>query len=216
MKFSLTKTTSRRRLTWPAQLILALFLIGALITCGRNLYAFLAPDYQPKEGILIIEGWMQDADLKTALQIYHTGTYEKIATTGVQIETGAHLINWKTYAKMTTARLIELGIPPEQIITASGIEAQRDRTYVAACTLRDKLKEEGIGQQNLHLISVGSHGRRSHLLFRKAFGTDYNIGLTSLPDQSFDPNHWWKCSNGFRKVVNETIAYFYALFFFHP
>jgi hypothetical protein len=165
---------------------------------------------------LVIEGWIDDQSLASALAIYEAGNYSHIASTGVQIDIGSHLVAYKTYADMTTARLIERGLSPDEIITASGMSAQRDRTYAAAIALKQQLTALQLDEKNIHLLTVGPHGRRSRLLYKKALGPNYTIGITCLEDPTYNAANWWHSSNGVRTVISESIAYLYALFFFHP
>jgi len=37
-----------------------------------------------------------------------------------------------------------------------------------------------------------------------------------VPDPDYDPKRWWRYSEGVREVLGESIAWFYAAFFFHP
>jgi uncharacterized SAM-binding protein YcdF (DUF218 family) len=82
--------------------------------------------------------------------------------------------------------------------------------------MREYLMAYNIGETNVHLVTTGPHGRRSRLLFQKALGKDYNVGVTCLEDASYDPAHWYCYSEGVRSVIGEFIAYTYAKFFFFP
>jgi len=37
-----------------------------------------------------------------------------------------------------------------------------------------------------------------------------------VPDKDYDPERWWRYSAGVRGVIDESVAYIYAKFFFHP
>ena len=82
--------------------------------------------------------------------------------------------------------------------------------------MREGIMAYNINEINLHLVTVGPHGRRSRMLFQKALGKDYRIGVTCLEDSSYNAEDWYKCSEGVRSVLGEFIAYAYAKFFFHP
>ncbi len=73
-----------------------------------------------------------------------------------------------------------------------------------------------IDATSLNLMTMSDHSRRSRLLFRKALGRDYHVGIISIESQDYDPNRWWKSSEGVRTVVGEIIAYGYARFLFWP
>jgi len=216
MQFSLFSKRTVCVPTWRGWVFFFLMFItlGWLMILG--LHPFLAQNIPPHNGLLVIEGWLPDYALDDALSIYHNGHYEKIICTGIPIETGDALLEWNSYAQMTTARLIKAGINPENILTAIGENVQHDRTYASALAMKKLLKTAGITQTNIHLISMGAHGRRSRLLFSKALGTDYRVGVTSLKDETYDETHWWTSSNGVRDVIPELVAWIYAKFFFNP
>ena len=70
--------------------------------------------------------------------------------------------------------------------------------------------------KSFNIYSLGVHSRRSLLMFEKAFGDEYKIGIYADRDISFDPVHWWQNSKGFRNVGNELMAYCFVRLFFHP
>jgi uncharacterized SAM-binding protein YcdF (DUF218 family) len=67
-----------------------------------------------------------------------------------------------------------------------------------------------------NLVSVGPHCRRSRLLFEKALGEAIQVGVVPAPPDDYEPEHWWRTSQGFRTVSGEIIAYAYARLFFNP
>ncbi|MEN7972210.1 MAG: ElyC/SanA/YdcF family protein [Verrucomicrobiota bacterium] len=217
MKFALTKEYTGRKLTWRGRLLMLLVVVSAVIGSIAGLYPFLAPEKPPHQGLLVIEGWIHDFALDEAVAIYRTGNYSKIICTGVPIETGSYIQQYKSYPEMTTARLRKLGIPENQIITTIADETKKDRTYAAAVALREAFMAYNLEEKtNLHLITTGPHGRRSRMLFQKALGKNFNIGITCLEPSSYDTERWYTCSEGVRSVTGELIAYTYAKLFFHP
>lgn len=216
MKFALTKEYTGRKLTWLARLLIAVILIGTLVGLTLNLYSFLAPEAPPHKGLMVVEGWIHDFALDEAVTLYRTGNYSKIVCTGVPIETGSYIQQYKSYPEMTAARLEKMGINPEEIVVAIADYEKKDRTYLAATALRQAFMTYNIEETNLHLITTGPHGRRSRMLFQKALGDDYNIGITCLDAYAYDRGDWYTCSEGVRSVIGELIAYTYAKLFFHP
>ena len=81
------------------------------------------------------------------------------------LETGHYLTPFRTYPEMTAARLQHLGIPHASIHPIVAPRVQRDRTYAAALALRKYLDQHALTNQPIHLITIGPHARRSHLLF---------------------------------------------------
>ena len=216
MTFALTKEHTGRRLTWMGWLLTILLIAGALFAFLANLYPFLAPDKAPHDGVMVVEGWIHDFALDDAVRMYRSGDYSKIVCTGIPIETGSYIQQFNSYPEMTAARLRKMGIPDEQIIVTVADANKNDRTYLAAVAMREGIMAYNIGETNLHLVTVGPHGRRSRMLFQKALGKDYNIGVTCLDESSYDAEDWYKCSEGVRSVIGESIAYTYAKLFFHP
>ena len=216
MRFALTSKKLRKRPTWLGWLLIATLFSGILWGFITNLYPFLAPEKPPRKGVMIVEGWIHDFALDEAITIFKTGDYSKIVCTGVQIETGSYIQQFKSYPEMTAARLNKMGIPEEKIVVTIADDVQKDRTYMAATALREAIITHNIQEKDLHLITTGPHGRRSRLLFSKALGDEYNIGITCLDDMGYDPDEWYKYSEGVRIVISELIAYTYAKLIFHP
>ena len=111
---------------------------------------------------------------------------------------------------------IAQGIPADQIVVTVADGTKNDRTHLAAVAMREGIMAYNITETDLHLVTVGPHGRRSRMLFQKALGKDYRIGVTCLDESSYDSQNWYQCSEGVRAVIGEFIAYPYATFFFHP
>jgi uncharacterized SAM-binding protein YcdF (DUF218 family) len=216
MKFKLRTERTRKRLTWQGRLLVFVISLGLFSFLFFNLYSFLAPDHAPKTGIMVVEGWIHDEALAEAVHLFEAGNYSMIACTGIPIETGSYLQEFGSYSEMTAARLRELGIPKSAILVCTADDFTKDRTYQSAVALRDALANAGISEKKLHLVTTGPHGRRSRMLFQKALGKDYKIGITCLPDNTYMPSKWFACSEGVRSVVGEAIAYIYAKLFFHP
>ena len=216
MRITLTKERTSRRLTWLGWLLMIILIAGTFFAFLASLYPFLAPDKAPHEGVMIVEGWIHDFALDEAVIMYRAGNYTKIVCTGTPIETGSYIQQFKSYPEMPAARLRKMGIPDDQIVVTVADGKKNDRTYQAAVALREGIMAYNIGETNLHLVTVGPHGRRSRMLFYKALGKDYRIGVTCLDESSYDAQNWYQCSEGVRSVISESIAYTYAKFFFHP
>src|SRR5262249_31369852 len=151
---------------------------------------------------------------KAALSEFQTNHYELLFVTGGPLEQGGHLSEYKSYAELGAATLIQLGMPTNLVVAVPAPRVIRDRTYASALSLKAWFAAPGMTPKRVHLLTVGPHARRSRLLFEKAFGREVTIGVVSLPVSDYDPGHWWRSSQGFRVVTSEAIAYFYARFLF--
>lgn len=198
--------------TWYG-LILTFLLIGALgYGLFIQLYPFLAQNHpQQSAEMIIIEGWMADAELKEAAKAVRPG--QIIITTGGPLLFGQKILNYKNYAEMATARLIAIGIPAETIVTIPAPDTQRDRTYVSAQATRQKLEELGLFGKSANLFTIGAHARRSYLLFHHVFGEDYPLGVIAVEPPGYNLKRWYRHSAGFKHVITELISWFYTQVF---
>lgn len=184
---------------------------GLTAAAVSSLYPFLAQNHpQPGAEIVIIEGWVADAELKEAVKGIQPG--QLIVTTGGPVIFGGILFKGKTYAEVTAERLCLLGLDPEKIICAPAPDVRSDRTYASALAARDVLKQRGLLGKQFNVYSVGSHSRRSFYLYKLAFGADYPLGIISLESQECDLRRWWCSSLAFKQVLGEFISWIYTLF----
>lgn len=189
-------------------LLLGLFIFGLFF----RLYPFLAQTRpQPHAALILIEGWLADAELEQILSMLESD--QIIVTTGGPVTFGQKILQYDNYAELTTVRLIQMGISPERIITAPAPQTDRDRTYVSAMAVRKKMEEEGLFGKSAELYSIGAHGRRSHFLFQRVFGKDYPLGVVSIAPLHYHLDHWYLYSEGVRHVMSEFLAWIYARFF---
>ena len=189
-----------------------LLLIGAGMTvfAMRAVHPFLALNDPIPGGLLVVEGWLPDYALEETIAEFRRDHSGKIFVTGGPIDHGAPLAEYKSSAELCAAALVRLGLETNVVQAVPAPKVRRDRTYASAVTLKYWLNQHGIGQTNINVISIGTHARRSRLLFGKAFGNGYRIGIICIKDQSYDSKRWWESSAGVRTVIGETIAYGYA------
>jgi hypothetical protein len=92
----------------------------------------------------------------------------------------------------------------------------RNRTFQSALALRKWIEENHLPVTSFNLVTVGPHARRSRLLFEKAFAGHARVGIIAVENREYDPQRWWKYSEGVKDVIGEAIGYLYARFVFHP
>jgi hypothetical protein len=180
-------------------------------------YPFLAvTDRRPPADYLVVEGWVPVDILRQACAEFHSGGYRKLLVSGCIAEnewTGKPDV---TYADLGASKLRRLGMPDDLIQPIPCLVQKRDRTYSSALAVKEWLARHGLHPKQINILTEGAHARRSRLLFQEACGPDVNVGIIAVPDPQFDPDHWWRTSEGMREVVGETIAYLYARLLFHP
>jgi hypothetical protein len=176
----------------------------------RGLHPFLAVNAPVRGGALVVEGWAPDAAMEQVIAEFKQHHYQKIFVTGGPLEQGAPLSEYKTYAELGTATLLKLGMSTNEVEAVPAPRVHRDRTYASAVALRKWFAEHGLAPNKLNLMTGGPHARRSRLLFTKALGKDVSVGVVAMRTSEYDPQHWWRSSQGFRLVTGEAIAYAYA------
>lgn len=197
--------------------LLLLIPSAVLLVIGfRNVDAFLAVNDPVPDGVFVVEGWAPDYALETAVLEVKRNPGHKLYVIGGPLDQGAPLSEYKTYAELGAAILLQMGMSNDNVQAVPAAYVYKDRTYAAAVALQNWLSQHNATPQSINLISVGAHARRSRLIFEKAFGSGTRVGIIAVRDRDYDPEHWWKSSAGVRRVIDELIAYGYARLLFSP
>jgi uncharacterized SAM-binding protein YcdF (DUF218 family) len=215
--FGIFTRKKRWGLSWLGCLIIAFF---ALMTFGfavLEIHPFLAETQRVDSNSLVVEGWVHEYAIQSAVKEFKDGHYERIFTTGGPVEgSGGYISDAYTLASVGAGRLKKFGVPPESLQMVPSRVMDRDRTYGSAVALRNWLSEHDVTLHSINVLTEGAHARRTRLLFQKAFGDDVKVGVISVSSPDYDATHWWHYSEGVREIIGEAIAYTYARFFFHP
>lgn len=193
-------------------LLLAAWLVGVPLL--RQLPRFFAVQDPVRGGVLVVEGWVTDDVLARAIQEYREGGYLVWCVTGEPLDKGGPLNEYGDYATLTVATYEKLGVTPGVLQPVKWEPVRRDRTYASALALKAWLSARGMPVEKVTVVTRGLHGRRSRLLYEKAFGPGTRVGVVSVREPDFDAASWWSTSGGFRSVVDESVAYVYARCFF--
>lgn len=201
--------------TVPGLALLLLLAAGTGVALCAGIVPFLAQHKPlPAADIVVIEGWLSDPELHLALAT--AGPEALLLCSGGPVLYGRGLLGYETYAEVSVARLRELGVGEDRLLAAPAEDTRRDRTWVSALAVRRHLEETGRFGQPVNLVTVGPHARRSFLLYRKAFGKGYPLGIVAIPPQDGRMDRWYAQSAGFKQVLSEVFSLFYTLFFFSP
>lgn len=188
-----------------------LIAVTALVVFSiRGAYSFLAVNDPVDNGALVVEGWLPDYALQEAIAEFRKGSHSQIFVTGGPLENGAPLSEYGTFAELAAATLLRLGLETNAVVAVPTPRVRVDRTYASALALKSWLETHGIAETNFNVISLGPHSRRSRLLFEKALGRDYKVGVIALESQAYDTKRWWASSAGVRAMMDEMIAYVYT------
>ena len=196
---------------WLA-LILTFILVAMMIV--RRIHPFLSVNDSIPGGVLVVEGWGSDYAMTQAVAEFHRHHYDKVFVTGIPIEHGAPLSEFKTLAELGAAVLVKLGLSTNVVQAVPTPDVKRDRTYSSAAALKTWLRDHNMAAPKINVFTVGPHARRSRLLYQKAMGNDVTIGVIAAPVREYNPDRWWQSSPGVRDVTGEAIAYLYVRIFF--
>ena len=215
MKFPRLLRHTTLLLPTPAGWILffGLVLLGSA-TVLHTVHPFLAPSKPVSGEILVVEGWVPDYCLEHAAHLFKEGSYQMLVCTGGPLEQGSYLKDYQTYAQLAAATVIAAGVPESLVVAVGSSWSKKDRTFRSALSLKNWLDSTGISLERIDLCSHDVHARRSALLFKKALGSAFQVGIIAMENRDYDWRRWWTSSEGVRCVMGETIAYLYARFVF--
>lgn len=203
-------------LTWPAKLLFLSILITFICLVFFRIPFFLSKNDPVNGDYLLLDGQMPDFAIRNAIEIFNESNYKTIITTGGKFPSGYIVSGKKNMAELTYATFIELGFDSAKIIAIQGGDIPTNRTYNSGLSLKRWFSEHNINNAEIDILAIGCHARRSHILFQKALGDNYNVGIIAIEDKSYDNKKWWKTSKASRNVISETIAFIYARIFFYP
>ena len=184
---------------------LAVALLLLVLFIWKGLYPLLARQDAAVSEVLVIEGWVEDGALGEALRWAQTNGITTIYTTGGPVPVGGMLVEWKTYAEMTRARLERMGANERYtLVAAPAPDVSRGRTHASAVALQNLTN---LKRGSFTLASEGTHTRRSWRAFQQVFGDGVDVGSLALAPAGYGPADWWRCSEGVRDVIAETIAW---------
>jgi uncharacterized SAM-binding protein YcdF (DUF218 family) len=197
-------------------LVAAAALVLGLIVVS-NIYPFLAATQRVPSDTLVVEGWIHEFAIQAAVEEYYLGGYRRLFTTGGPVPgNGGYVNDFRTSASVGAELLKKFGIPGKSVEMVPSHVIGRDRTYSSAVALRNWVRAHHVEVDSLNVMTEDTHARRTRLLFAKAFGPNVRVGVIAVPDPDYDARHWWRYSEGVEKVIEDSVAYIYAAFFFHP
>jgi uncharacterized SAM-binding protein YcdF (DUF218 family) len=215
-RFSIAKKKERWTATWFGHLLKILVFILLLFIFAKTIHPFLAQTKTVESKILVVEGFIPDFALETSMSIFNEGHYTLMIITGKKKLKGSYLDKYENDGLYSAATLEKIGFDTTKIkVISVDKDIRKDRTYATAIAVKHWLKKSNY-PGTFNVVTLGCHARRSHLLFEKAMDEDATIGIIAIEDIRYDRDKWWGSSIGFRSVINETVAYIYARFFFYP
>jgi uncharacterized SAM-binding protein YcdF (DUF218 family) len=204
----------RWSLSWRGRLVVLCVVVLLTAAVVLGIHPFLAVTNPAHSDYLVVEGWIHYQRFEQAAQEFRNGHYKKLLTSGVQRDTAIKPGSKDNYADYAAEQLKDFGVTDDQSQAVPCWVNHRDRTYNSALAVKKWFENNGIKIKSIDVVSEGPHARRSRLLYQKAFGSDVHVGIIAVQDPTYDPDHWWRSSEGVREVIGETVAYLYAKFCF--
>ena len=206
----------RLGLTWRGRILIAGLILAFGIWTIKEIHPFLAPTERLPARLLVIEGWSPPTTMKEAAAEFQSGRYQHAVLVRTVLDSLDQYESGHYYGTWMSKLLVQNGVPEDQLTTLFPIVARKDRTYHSALAVKQWIADQHLPISTLNVATDGPHARRSRLLYEQAFGDGIKIGIIALQSPTYDPNHWWRTSEGVRDVLGETIAYLYAKLFFWP
>ena len=206
----------RRRQVWIPTLwgwaVLLVAVAGFALACAVAAYQFLAPNEPAisKDGkgasILVVEGWLEKADLGQAAAAFRRGNYERVVTTGGPIESWQDVRAWHSYAERAADYLRSHGLEGVPVVAVSAPASAQERSFLSAVVFREWARQSGVALDAVDVFSAGVHARRSQLVYRMALGDTVQVGVISSRPKEYDAEHWWKSSAEAKAVIGESLS----------
>ena len=210
-----------RRYRWGlsrwAKILLSILMLafGMIVLLGA--FPYLAVTDRVSADVLVVEGWVHPYAIQAGVEEFKMGSYQRIFTTGGPVVgKGGYINDYQTSASVGADLLKHAGAPAELVQMVPSHVIGRDRTYSSAIALRDWLREHDVEVRSLNIVTEGAHARRTRLLFEKALGPGVAVGVIAASSPDFNAKRWWRYSEGVEDVIDQSVAYVYARFFFLP
>lgn len=204
----------RRTVWWPTRLgwccffLLPIFVLGFWVFLGES---FLSSTRRVAADTLMVEGWIGREAMPQVKTEFERGGYERLVITG-----GLTGYSWSkdrlNATDIAEKELLRLGLPAEKLFLAPCEDVENQRTFESALTARRMMEAKGLSTKAINVVSRGAHARRTHLVYRKVFGSSINVGIISwnpLPPEILEKESWWQSSNRAKDMLDETFGFTY-------
>jgi hypothetical protein len=216
MKFQLFVRKPCRRPTFWGWLVFLVLLVLVFRLWLGGVCRWLSLNEPVPAKTLVVEGWIEDYALRHAVEYYKKNGYRHMIVTGLPLTQWRDYLHFKNTAQGASAVMRKYGFGDTIFQAVIPLSVTINRTYNTAVATRLLFEQHPEFGKSFNIYSVGVHARRTHLMFERAFGNNFRVGIIADTDRTFDPVHWWRTSKGFRNVSNEFVAFVYVWAFFHP
>lgn len=187
--------------------LLGIFLLPVFLSLawlGSSGEPFFSVTHRLPAEVLVADAWIGREGIRAAAEEFKLGGYEYIVVTGDMAEE-----SWKQSDDDVTAQqeLIGLGIPKDRIITAPSSQASRQRTFESVVAAWKALETRGVRPKVLNLFTLGSHARRSRVVYAKVFGPATQVGVIAFIPPEYEVKPWWLSKRRTLCLLKEFVGY---------
>jgi hypothetical protein len=196
--------------TWRLWIILGLLAIALLYLIGSRLHRWLAVVEPLADApVLIVEGWAPDYVFQAAADYAEEHDCQLVVASGIPLDSGSYLTDFKNHAQVCVATMERLGFDKAKLRAAPAPRTDTERTRAMAVAVLASLSTEPNlpSTRRANLFTLGTHGRRSRRIYRDVMGASgWEIGVVSVPSQTYREATWYRQSAGAKTVVDELVA----------
>lgn len=118
--------------------------------------------------------------------------------------------NYDSYAELARNNLLAMGIDSSLIVEIPGKRVTLNRTLTSALAFRDWLNTSDFEVKGINIVTLGTHSRRTWMIYNKILNKKYDIGIISLPDYRERHSRIYKVLKTLREIFG-IIYYWFIL-----
>ncbi len=196
---------------WGSLCLLVAFLLPVTlwVLLGER---FLAVTDRADADVLIVEAWTHEAGARAAAaEFRRPGTaYRYLVAAGGLTGESWYRERWSE-PDIVRRELLRQGLPPDAVVVAAAPDVRSQRTFASAQAARSALAARGITPRAINVFTLGSHARRSRLIFSKTFGSGLQVGVISWRPHGYVTRRWWQSSERSVDFLKESVGFVYEL-----
>ena len=193
--------------TWKGWLTLLLLAGGVLGGAFYHAESFLALSAPVPADVLVVEGWISGAAVHAAAAEFQNGRYRYVVAVGGWTAQAVTPTLGLTYAQHVASQLQRAGCPTNCLLVALPSAQDGNRTLEQARSARQLLRQQRIDPVGINVFTDGPHGRRSRLVYRKAFAPNIPVGVISFRTEGSRQTKWWRDSVRGKEVIEEMLGW---------
>lgn len=202
-------------MAWPIRRSVAsssLLALVAVVAFILTIHDFLTINQRVEADILVVEGWVYGHPaIAEAAEEFKQGQYRLLITVGGPTAVEGRNLEYASSAVLAANKLQDLGVEKRSIVALSVPELSQHRTYTSALTVKEWLKTSEVSAKGINVFTIGPHARKSLVLFTRAFGPSFAIGVIAGTDEEYDADRWWMSARGIYVISRKLLGYLYAI-----